>query len=71
MTQELFSLTGKVAFITGASSGLGRHFALTLAKAGADVVVAARRLENLEVLAEEIRPIVKIHLITPKQSGIV
>lgn len=54
MHTELFSLKGKVAFVTGASSGLGRHFALTLAKAGADVVVAARRLEQLKALASEI-----------------
>lgn len=54
MDMKLFSLQGKVALVTGASSGLGRHFALTLARAGADLVVAARRLEHLEVLAQEI-----------------
>jgi NAD(P)-dependent dehydrogenase (short-subunit alcohol dehydrogenase family) len=47
-------LSGKVALVTGASSGLGRHFALTLARAGAKVALAARRLERLEELAEEI-----------------
>lgn len=50
----LFDLTGKVALVTGASSGLGRQFALTLAEAGADVVVAARRAERLHELAGEI-----------------
>ncbi len=49
-----FVLDGKVAFVTGASSGLGRRFALTLAKAGAKVAIAARRAEKLEELANEI-----------------
>ncbi len=50
----IFNLAGKCALITGASSGLGRHFALTLARAGATVALAARRLEVLEELAREI-----------------
>ena len=49
-----FSLDGKVAIVTGASSGLGRHFALTLARAGAKVAVAARRLDRLDELVGEI-----------------
>jgi NAD(P)-dependent dehydrogenase (short-subunit alcohol dehydrogenase family) len=52
---NLFSLTNRVALVTGASSGLGRHFALTLAEAGAKVAIAARRTDRLEVLAAEIR----------------
>lgn len=51
---DLFSLHGKTAMVTGASSGLGRHFALTLAKAGAKVAIAARRTDRLSDLAEEI-----------------
>ncbi len=47
-------LDGKVAIVTGASSGLGRHFALTLARAGAKVAVAARRLDRLRDLVGEI-----------------
>ena len=47
-------LTGKAALVTGASSGLGRHFALTLARAGAKVAVAARRIEALQELVAEI-----------------
>ncbi len=49
-----FNLDGKVAIVTGASSGLGRHFALTLARAGAKVAVAARRLDRLDELGSEI-----------------
>ena len=41
--------------MTGASSGLGRHFARTLAEHGASVALAARRLDRLEALAREIR----------------
>ena len=50
----VFDLDGKTAFITGASSGLGHRFALTLARAGARVALAARRVERLEALAQEI-----------------
>ena len=49
-----FDLDGQVAFVTGASSGLGAHFAKTLAAAGAKVLIAARRVDRLAALAEEI-----------------
>ncbi|WP_422487037.1 glucose 1-dehydrogenase [Gudongella sp. DL1XJH-153] len=45
---RLFSLEGKVALVTGASSGLGVQFATALAKQGADVALLARRMEKLE-----------------------
>jgi NAD(P)-dependent dehydrogenase (short-subunit alcohol dehydrogenase family) len=48
------NLEGQVALVTGASSGLGRRFATTLASAGAAVAIAARRVDRLESLAEEI-----------------
>jgi NAD(P)-dependent dehydrogenase (short-subunit alcohol dehydrogenase family) len=48
MVQNYFNLTGKVALITGASSGLGVHFANILAAEGAIVILAARRMEKLE-----------------------
>jgi NAD(P)-dependent dehydrogenase (short-subunit alcohol dehydrogenase family) len=47
-------LSGRVAFVTGASSGLGEQFARTLAQAGAAVVLAARRVERLKTLRAEI-----------------
>ncbi len=47
-------LSGRVAFVTGASSGLGAQFAKTLAAAGAGVVLAARRIERLKSLRAEI-----------------
>ena len=50
-----FSLDGKVALVTGGGRGIGRAVALGLARAGADVVVASRKLPDLEKVAEEIR----------------
>jgi NAD(P)-dependent dehydrogenase (short-subunit alcohol dehydrogenase family) len=47
-------LTGQVALVTGATSGLGRRFAITLAAAGAKVAVAGRRYDRLEEVAAEI-----------------
>ena len=51
---NLFDLTGAVALVTGASSGLGRHFAKVLAANGATVALAARRADKLASLAGEI-----------------
>lgn len=51
---ELFDLSGRKALVTGASSGLGRHFALLLGRAGAEVIVAARRAEKLVELVGEL-----------------
>ena len=48
-------MKGRVAFVTGASQGIGRECALALAATGAKVVVAARNAEKLQTLAEEIR----------------
>ena len=49
-----FDLSGKAAIVTGAGSGLGRHFALTLARAGARIAAMGRRMEPLTALAREI-----------------
>ncbi len=55
MTDNRFSLAGKTALVTGASSGLGAHFAAVLASAGAKVAITARRVDRLEKLAADIR----------------
>jgi len=52
---NLFDLHGRIALVTGASRGLGRRFALTLARAGADLVVTARAAASLDGVVAEIR----------------
>lgn len=51
---ERFDLTDKVAVVTGGSRGLGRSMVLAFADAGADVVIASRKLDNCEALAKEV-----------------
>ncbi|QHG64634.1 SDR family NAD(P)-dependent oxidoreductase [Pseudomonas putida] len=52
--RELFDLTGQRVLVTGASSGLGLHFAKTLAAAGARVAMAARRVDRLHEVVSEL-----------------
>jgi NAD(P)-dependent dehydrogenase (short-subunit alcohol dehydrogenase family) len=54
MTTDLFSLNGKVAVVTGGTSGIGRALSLGLADAGADVIATARRQPEIESAAAEI-----------------
>lgn len=54
MSADPFSLRGRKALVTGASSGFGEHFARVLARAGAEVAVAARRADRLSGLVAEI-----------------
>ena len=53
-SSELFNIAGRVALVTGASSGLGVRFAEVLAESGAKVVLVARRVERLEALKQRI-----------------
>ena len=55
MYENLFDLSGKIALVTGGSRGLGREMVRAFAEAGADVVIASRKLAQCEELAEEIR----------------
>lgn len=54
MSGNLFDLSGRVAVVTGGTTGLGHAIAMGLAEAGADVVASARRLEQVETTAAEI-----------------
>ncbi len=53
--RELFDLSGKTALVTGGGRGIGRHVAIGLAEAGADVFIASRKLADCESTAELIR----------------
>ena len=55
MAASPFSLEGRIAIVTGGGLGIGRSISLEFARAGADVVVASRKLEHLESVAAEIR----------------
>tara|TARA_R110002110_G_scaffold406421_1_gene626280 strand:- start:81713 stop:82495 length:783 start_codon:yes stop_codon:yes gene_type:complete len=54
MANHLLNMHGKVALVTGASSGLGAHFARVLVQAGARVAVGARRTDKLDALVKEL-----------------
>lgn len=55
MSHPAFDLSGRIAVVTGAGTGLGSHFAGVLADAGATVVLAARRVDKLEAVAAGLR----------------
>jgi len=69
MTADLFRLDKRVAIVTGASRGIGRAIALGLAAAGADVVVASRKLPDLEPVAAEIRALGRRSLAVATHTG--
>jgi gluconate 5-dehydrogenase len=54
MTNPLFDLSGQTALVTGASRGLGQYFGRALARAGADLIVTSRRIEDLTPFVAEI-----------------
>ena len=62
---QAFSLTGKVAIVTGAGRGIGAQTAKTYAEAGADIVLAARTKEQLDAVAEEVRGFGRRALVIP------
>jgi 3-oxoacyl-[acyl-carrier protein] reductase len=55
MVASPFSVENKVTIVTGGGVGIGRSIALEFARAGADVIVASRKMENLEPVTEEIK----------------
>ena len=66
---DLFDLTGEVAFVTGASSGLGARFAEVLVAHGAKVALAARRIERIEKAAADMKNAVAIELDVTKTGN--
>jgi NADP-dependent 3-hydroxy acid dehydrogenase YdfG len=63
--QDAFSLTDKVAIVTGAGRGIGAQTAKTYAEAGADLVLAARTKEQLDAIADEVRGFGRRALVIP------
>ena len=63
--KNLFDLSGKVAMVTGASSGLGRDAARAYAEYGADLVLCARRQDRLEEVAKEIEAMGRKAVVAP------
>ena len=62
----MFNLTGQVAVVTGASSGLGKQMARGFAKQGANLVIMARRIERLEEFKKELEKEYKVKVLALK-----
>ena len=65
MTQQLFSLAGKKALVTGASRGIGQVIAVAFAQAGADVALVARSADGLAATAKEVRDLGRLAVEIP------
>ena len=65
MSQSAFELTGRVAVVTGAGKGIGEGIALCLARAGADLVLAARSRDDLDQVAAKVRELGRRALVVP------
>ena len=69
MTHDLFDLSGKIALVTGGSRGLGYEMVIAFAKAGADVVIASRKLDACEGGAAEVRALGRRALAVAAHAG--
>lgn len=69
MRNALFDLSGRVAVVTGGTTGLGNAIALSLAEAGADVVATSRRAEQVQKTAEAIESLGRRTLCIPSDVG--
>ncbi len=69
MTHDLFDLSGKIALVTGGSRGLGYEMVIAFAKAGADVVIASRKLDACEGVAAEVRALGRRALAVAAHAG--
>ncbi|MCB1645069.1 MAG: SDR family oxidoreductase [Pseudomonadales bacterium] len=69
MMDKLFDLTGKVALVTGGSRGLGYQMVKAFAERGADVIIASRKLDACEVVAEEVRALGRKALAVSVHAG--
>ncbi len=68
MSIDSFKMDGRIAIVTGASSGLGEGFARSLSSAGATVIAVGRRLDRLEQLANEVPGIVPVQADVTKEE---
>ncbi len=69
MLDPYFDLSGKVALVTGGSRGLGYQMVMAFAERGADCVIASRKLDNCEAVAEEVRALGRRALAVPGPRG--
>lgn len=68
-SKALFDLSGKVVLVTGGSRGLGYQMVMAFARQGADVIIASRKLDACEAVAEEVRALGRRALAVPCHVG--